>query len=170
MGSVVSFGSLLNAGLLFAGVLAVIVARFAGTFSSRLHPCRYRIMLAPLGFVVLGGVGHSITERLVQWFTHGAPLAQIGPVGSGADLFESAVLLLAGMAGLFAGVALGATLDRMPQAEQTYVIANYWRRHRSSAREAPASAQSEKVIPISSGNKQPGVIRRVNALSNSGDE
>ncbi len=161
-----SFCSLLNAGLLFTGVVAFIIAGFAGTFSSRLHACRYRIMLAPLGFVVLGGVGLSITERLVRWFTHGVPPTPISFLGSGADIFESAVLVFAGMAGLFAGVALGATLDRVPPAEQTYIIANYWRRHRSNpgdAKEPPAG--SDKVIAISSGRKQPGVIRRVNAIS-----
>lgn len=154
-----SFYYLMNAVLLFAGVVAFIVAGFAGTFSRRLQSCRYRLMLAPLGFVVLGSLGHSIAARLTDWFlraTHGsAP-------GAVAGLFESAVLLLAGAAGILAGIALGASLDRVPAGEQTYTIANYWNRLR--AHDRPRAAAKDNVIAISE-KRKPGTVRRVNAVS-----
>jgi hypothetical protein len=165
VGSGLSFWYLLNAVLLFAGVLAFIIAGFAGTFSRRLSSCRYRLMLAPLGFVIVGSLGRSIAARLVNWFAHA------GNLGSGADIFESVVLLLAGVAGVLVGIALGTTLDRVPAAEQTYTIANYWSRRSHAGNQNAASTSSRvarpksKVIAISGPRKQPGVVRRVNAIS-----
>lgn len=153
-----SFCFLLNAVLLFGAVVTFILAGFAGTFSRRLHGRRYRLMLAPLGFVVLGSISYSTTSHLVEWFVQTNPtihlshLAHNG-VGSGADIFESAVLILAGFAGGLTGIALGSALDRAPSAEQTYTIANYWNRRSAVAKTGTAatgtSARKAKVITIS---------------------
>ncbi len=160
MGGVVtvSFCFLLNAVLLFGGVVTFILAGFAGTFSRRLQSRRYRLMLAPLGFVILGSVSYSTTSRLIEWFTQANPaihlshLAHNG-VGSGADIFESAVLILAGCAGILTGFALGSALDRAPSAEQTYTIANYWHRrtadNKTSQATTDAGQRKAKVIAIS---------------------
>ncbi len=129
-----SYCFLLNAILLFGGVLAFIAAGFAGTFSRKLQPYRYRIMMGPLGFVVLGSLARSITSRLLLWFGHVDPvftasrLGHVSSFGSGAEIFESITLILAGLAGILAGIAIGGTLDRVPDSEQTYTIANYWNR------------------------------------------
>jgi hypothetical protein len=157
-----SFWDLLNAILLFAGVLSFIIAGFAGTFSLRLQPYRYRIMLGPLGFVILGSLGHSIATRLVEFLAHPSH----GRVGAG--LFELAMLLLAGSTGVLAGIALGSNLDRLPATEHTYTIANYWNRMRSNPK-PPAvptgNASRGNVVAISERRKQPGAVRRMNAAS-----
>ena len=155
-----SFCFLLNAVLLFAGVVTFIIAGFAGTFSRRLHGCRYRLMLAPLGFVILGSISYSTTSHLVDWFTLANPgvHAMHFGLGTSAELFESTVLILAGFAGVLTGLALGGALDRAPNAEQTYTIANYWNRQ-SGVKAASASgeprARKAKVIAITSHAKAP---------------
>ena len=157
-----SFCFLLNAVLLFAGVATFILAGFAGTFSRRLQGCRYRLMLAPLGFVILGSISYSTTTHLVDWFMQANPgvhlshLAHAG-LGSGADIFESAVLVLAGFAGVLTGIALGSALDRAPSAEQTYTIANYWNRQNPGPKPGAVDARAKKakVIAISTHQKQP---------------
>ena len=164
-----SFCYLLNAGLLFAGVLGFIVAGFAGTFSQRLYSRRYRLMLGPLGFVVLGSIAHSITARLLSWYAHTHPAFQIthpAGLGSAADIFETVMMLASGLAGVLCGVALGASLDREPGQDATYTIANYWsRRARSSAPTAAPIARKENVVTISKGRKQPGTVERIAAIS-----
>ncbi len=153
-----SFCFLLNAVLLFGGVATFILAGFAGTFSRRLHSRRYRLMLAPLGFVILGSISYSTTTHLVDWFTQTNPTIHLSHLahdglGSGADMFESAVLILAGFAGILTGLALGSALDRAPSAEQTYTIANYWNRRNADMKTGPAPADASlrkaKVIAIS---------------------
>jgi hypothetical protein len=159
----VSFYYLLNAVLLFAGVIAFILAGFAGTFSLRLQPYRYRIMLGPLGFVILGSLGHSIATGLMEFLArsnHG--------FSAGAGIVESVLLLLAGATGIIAGIALGSTLDRIPTNEHTYTIANYWSRLRTNPRPPAipnANSARENVVAISERRKQSGVIRRVSASS-----
>ena len=167
----VSFCFLLNAVLLFAGVVTFIIAGFAGTFSRRLHGCRYRLMLAPLGFVILGSISYSTTSHLISWFTQANPdmhlshLAHAG-LGSGADIFESGVLILAGFAGVLTGIALGSALDRAPTAEQTYTIANYWNRHSNGTKAgtgtigADVRSRKAKVIAISTQRRQPDTAHR----------
>jgi hypothetical protein len=154
---------LLNAVLLFAGVVTFIIAGFAGTFSRRLHGCRYRLMLAPLGFVILGSISYSTTSHLIDWFTLANPDAHVvrAGVGSSAELFESTVLILAGFAGVLTGIALGGALDRAPNGEQTYTIANYWNRqngiNKTGAGVAEPRARKAKVIAITSHTKAPSV-------------
>jgi hypothetical protein len=166
----VSFCYLLNAALLFAGVLGFIVAGFAGTFSRSLYGRRYRLMLGPLGFVVLGSIAHSITARLVAWYSHVHPAFHIthpAGLGSGADIFETVMLLASGIAGVLCGVALGASLDRDPVSDSTYTIANYWNRgSRQSGASAPAVApRKENVVAISKGRKQHGAAAHIAAIS-----
>ena len=175
-----SFCYLLNALLLFTAVLAFIIAGFASTFLRRLSGCRYRLMLSPLGFVVLGSLARSITRNLMRWFLHPAalhPAVQPGvfTMGTGSEIFQSVILILAGISGILAGVSLGAALDRVPSAEQTYTIANYWRRlSRNSSIAMPKEPQGPRptkatVIPISDRRGQPGKqagkVHRINAVS-----
>jgi hypothetical protein len=162
----VSFCFLLNAVLLFAGVVTFIIAGFAGTFSRRLHACRYRLMLAPLGFVVLGSISYSTTSHLIAWFTqanpgmHLAHIAHAG-LGSSAEIFESGVLILAGFAGVLTGIAVGSAFDQAPTADQTYTIANYWTRHGDRSKTGTETAGADvrmrkaKVIAISTQRRQP---------------
>ncbi len=164
-----SFCYLLNAALLFAGVLGFIVAGFAGTFSQRLYSCRYRLMLGPLGFVILGSIAHSATARLLAWYSHVHPVFHIthpAGIGSGADIFETLMLLAAGLAGVLCGVTLGSTLDREPANEATYTIANYWNR---KARQAPAPpapvVRRENIVQISKGRKQPSMAPHLSTVS-----
>ncbi len=172
-----SFCYLLNAVLLFTAVLAFIIAGFASTFSRRLSGCRYRLMLGPLGFVVLGSLARSITRNLMRWFLH--PIA-VHPaahpsaltIGTGSEIFQSVILILAGISGVLAGISLGGTLDRVPSAEQTYTIANYWRRlargasmARTAEPQGPRPARAT-VIPISDRRgQQASIVRRISAIS-----
>lgn len=79
-----------------------------------------------------------------------------------ADIFETVMLLLSGVAGVLCGVALGATLDQEPGSEATYTIANYWRR-RSPAPADPAVPRvpRENIIPISKGRKQRDIVPEI---------
>lgn len=173
-----SFCFLLNAVLLFGGVVTFILAGFAGTFSRRLHGRRYRLMLAPLGFVILGSISYSTTSHLVDWFTQTNPTVHLSHLahnglGSGADIFESAVLILAGFAGILTGLALGSALDRAPSAEQTYTIANYWNR-RNAVSETPAAAtdtapRKAKIIAISTRAKATDEMGRQSKASSEKD-
>ena len=152
-----SFCFLLNAALLFAGILGFIAAGFASTFSRRLYACRYRLMLGPLGFVVLGSIAHSVTARLLAWYSHVNPAFHVthpAGLGSVADIFETVMLLLSGVAGVLCGVALGASLDQEPGSEATYTIANYWRRRSAPPQSETPRAPRENIIPISKGRKQ----------------
>ncbi len=164
-----SFCFLLNAALLFAGILSFIAAGFASTFSRRLYACRYRLMLGPLGFVILGSLAHSVTARLLAWYSHVNPafhLTHPAGLGSAADIFETVMLLLSGVAGVLCGVSLGATLDQEPGSEATYTIANYWRR-RSPVPVQPSASQPprQNIIPISKGRKQRDVLHNVSAVA-----
>ena len=155
-----SFCYLLNAALLFAGVLGFIIAGFAGTFARSLYGRRYRLMLGPLGFVVLGSIAHSVTARLLVWYSHTNPAFHIthpAGLGSGADIFETVMMLGAGLAGVLCGVTLGATLDREPVNDATYTIANYWKRRARANQPAtaqPTTTRKENVIAISKGFRQ----------------
>ncbi len=148
---------LINAVVLFAGVVAFVVAGFAGTFVRGLQTWRYRLLLAPLGFVVAGGIGISAEAHLVRWLQHGHSHPTLL-----AGLFQTAVLLLTGCAGMLAGVGLGSSLDRNFPDAPTYTIANYWQRN------APGSPLVDKVIPISEGRRrpQPGILPAIKAISN----
>ncbi len=166
-----SFCFLLNAALIFAGVLGFIAAGFAGTFSRRLYACRYRLMLGPLGFVVLGSIAHSVTARLLAWYSHVNPAFHVthpAGIGSVADIFETVMLLLAGVAGVLCGVALGATIDQEPGSEATYTIANYWRRRsQASVPQESTRTPRENIIPISKGRKQPGIAHPIATVAES---
>jgi hypothetical protein len=143
---------LINAGVLFAGVIAFVLAGFAGTFSRGLQPWRYRLLLAPLGFVIMGGVSISAEAHFVRWIQHGH--LQHSLMGG---LLQSVTLLLAGSAGLLAGLGLGSSIDCSFPDSATY-FAN-WATHRTRGN------SSEKVVPISVGRKQPAVLPQVKAVS-----
>ena len=145
---------LVNAALLFAGVIVFIAACFTGTFWRRTQPWRYRFILAPLGFVVAGGISISAQAHLLRWIQHGHLHHSLA-----GGLFQSATLLIAGCAGSLAGLGLGSSLDRgffdtlIDNSEQHPVL---------SARPVRTS---DKVIPISDGRRQPGVLPQVKAVS-----
>ena len=90
---------LLNAAILFSGVVAFIIAGFAGTFVRSLHPWRYRLMLAPLGFVVCGGVSISAEQHLLRWIEHGHLEHSFS-----SGVVQGIVLIIAGLCGLLAGI------------------------------------------------------------------
>ncbi|HEY2861889.1 MAG TPA: hypothetical protein VGJ21_26045, partial [Terracidiphilus sp.] len=98
---------LLNAAILFSGVVAFIIAGFAGTFVRSLHPWRYRMMLTPLGFVVCGGIGISAEQHLLRWIEHGHLQHSLS-----SGIAQSVILIIAGFCGLLAGLGLGSSLDR----------------------------------------------------------
>ena len=153
-GSSVPSVFLLNAAMLFSGVVAFIVAGFAGTLVPRLHRWRYRLMLAPLGFVVCGGICISAEQHLLRWVQHGHLHHSFS-----SGVVQSVVLLISGLCGLLAGVGLGTSLDRIFPESQSYTIANYWGRQQKAA--APRRA---KVVPISLG-RHPGVVPQIKAVS-----
>ncbi len=84
-----------------------------------------------------------------------------------ADIFETVMLLAAGIAGVLCGVALGATMDHEPSSKSTYTIANYWKRQRKvtnrSSDDIP-SLHKENVVVISRGRKYPGIVRHISAV------
>ncbi len=145
---------LLNAAILFSGVIAFIITGFAGIFVRSLHPWRYRLMLAPLGFVVCGGICISAEQHLLRWIQHGHLHHTFS-----SGVVQCAVLLLTGLCGLLAGVGLGTSLDRTFPDVQSHSIANYWRGQQSTPRPRKA-----KVVPISLG-RQPGVAPQIKAIS-----
>jgi hypothetical protein len=145
---------LLNAAILFSGVVAFIIAGFAGTFVRSLHPWRYRMMLAPLGFVVCGGISISAEQHLLRWIEHGHLQHSLS-----AGIAQSVVLIIAGLCGLLAGLGLGSSLDRSFPDEHSYSIANYW-----TPRESKSRDRNAKIVPISSG-RQPGVAPQIKAIS-----
>jgi hypothetical protein len=145
---------LLNAAILFSGVVAFIIAGFAGTFVRSLHPWRYRLMLAPLGFVVCGGVSISAEQHLLRWIQHGHLQHSFS-----SGVVQGIVLMVAGLCGLLAGIGLGTSVDRTFTDEQSYSIANYWEPQRTNPR-----ARKGKVVPISRG-RHPGVVPQIKAIS-----
>jgi hypothetical protein len=145
---------LLNAAILFSGVVAFIIAGFAGTFVRSLHPWRYRLMLAPLGFVVCGGVSISAEQHLLRWIQHGHLQHSFS-----SGVVQGIVLIVAGLCGLLAGIGLGTSVDRTFTDEQSYSIANYWEPQRTNPR-----ARKGKVVPISRG-RHPGVVPQIKAIS-----
>lgn len=145
---------LLNAAILFSGVVAFVIAGFAGTFVRSLHPWRYRLMLAPLGFVVLAGISISAEQHLLRWIQHGHLHHSLS-----SGIVQSVVLLTSGLCGLLAGVGLGTSLDRTFPDVQSYSIANYWRPQDSNPR-----LRKAKVVPISRG-RQSGVAPQIKAIS-----
>lgn len=144
---------LVNAMILFSGVIAFVVAGFAGTFVRSLHPWRYRLMLAPLGFVVCGGVCISAEQHLLRWIQHGHLHHSLS-----SGIVQMFVLLITGLCGLLAGVGLGTSLDSNFPDPHGYTIANYWGTQRNKT---PGAA---KVVPISKG-RQPGVVTKIKANS-----
>lgn len=145
---------LVNAAMLFAGVIVFVAACFTGTFWRRTQPWRYRFILSPLGFVVAGGVSISAQAHLLRWIQHGHLHHTLT-----SGLFQSATLLIAGCAGCLAGLGLGSSLDRGYSDAAIDRITH----HRSfRRRQAPAS---DKVVPISDGRRQPGVLPQVKAVS-----
>jgi hypothetical protein len=129
-------------------------------------------MLGPLGFVVLGSIAHSVTARLLVWYSHTHPGFQIthpAGLGSGADVFETVMMLTSGVAGILCGLTLGATLDREPGNDATYTIANYWNRSpkvtQASTAISPAPLRKENVVAISKGRRQPASASHLAAIS-----
>jgi hypothetical protein len=148
---------LVNAIILFAGVAAFVLAGCLGTFLSRVQPWRFRILMMPLGFVVAGGIGISAEAHLLRWWNGG-----VSPHGLWPGIFQSIVLLITGSAGALAGMGLGFSLDlHLPiPPMRNRSLARYWERIPSGA---PVSA--EKVVPISVGRRQPGVVPHIRAQS-----
>jgi len=146
---------LLNAAILFGGVVAFIIAGFAGTFVRSLHPWRYRLMLAPLGFVVCGGISISAEQHLLRWIEHGHLQHSVS-----SGIVQGVILLVAGLCGLLAGVGLGTNLDRSFPDAHSYSIANYWGTQETKV----VRPRKGKVVPISRG-RQPGVIPQIKAIS-----
>ncbi|HEX6774121.1 MAG TPA: hypothetical protein VF126_18935 [Acidobacteriaceae bacterium] len=145
---------LLNAAILFSGVVAFIIAGFAGTFVRSLHPWRYRMMLTPLGFVVCGGIGISAEQHLLRWIEHGHLQHSLS-----SGIAQSVILFIAGFCGLLAGLGLGSSLDRSFPDEHSYSVANYW-----APKDPKSRNRSDKVVPISRG-RQPGVLPQIKAIS-----
>lgn len=145
---------LLNAAILFSGVVAFVIAGFAGTFVRSLHPWRYRLMLAPLGFVICGGISISAEQHLLRWIEHGHLQHSFS-----SGVIQGIVLIVAGLCGLLAGIGLGTSLDRILPDVQSYSIVNYW-----GSREPKPRGRKGKVVPISHG-RQPGVIPQIKAIS-----
>lgn len=145
---------LLNAAILFSGVVAFIIAGFAGTFVRSLHPWRYRLMLAPLGFVVCGGISISAEQHLLRWIEHGHLQHSLS-----SGIVQGVVLLIAGLCGLLAGLGLGSSLDRTFPDVHSYSIANYW-----GPRESKPRARKAKIVPISNG-RQSGIVPQIKAIS-----
>ena len=145
---------LLNAAILFSGVIAFIIAGFAGIFIRSLHPWRYRLMLAPLGFVVCGGISISAEQHLLRWIQHGHLHHSFS-----SGVVQCAVLMVTGLCGLLAGVGLGTSLDRTFPDVQNYSIASYWR-----GQENATKSRKAKVVPISLG-RQAGVVPQIKAIS-----
>ena len=145
---------LLNAVILFSGVVAFIIAGFAGTFVRSLHPWRYRLMLAPLGFVVCGGISISAEQHLLRWIEHGHLQHSLS-----SGIVQSVVLIIAGLCGLLAGLGLGSSLDRSFPDEHSYSIANYW-----APKEPKSRGRNDKVVSIARG-RQPGVVPHIKAIS-----
>lgn len=145
---------LLNAALLFSGVVAFVIAGFAGTFVRSLQPWRYRLMLAPLGFVVCGGISISAEQHLLRWIQHGHLQHSFS-----SGVMQSVVLLISGVCGLLAGIGLGTSVDRTFPEVNTYSITNYWGTQGRDAR-----GRKGKVVSIARG-KQPGVVPQIKAIS-----
>jgi hypothetical protein len=145
---------LLNAAILFSGVVAFIIAGFAGTFVRSLHPWRYRLLLAPLGFVVCGGISISAEQHLLRWIEHGHLQHSLG-----SGIVQGVVLIIAGLCGLLAGIGLGTSLDRNFPDASSYSIANYW-----GPQEPKPRSRKSKVVPISLG-RHPGVVPQIKAIS-----
>ncbi|MGA9719369.1 MAG: hypothetical protein WBQ79_13900 [Acidobacteriaceae bacterium] len=145
---------LLNAAILFSGVVAFIIAGFAGTFVRSLHPWRYRLMLAPLGFVVCGGISISAEQHLLRWIEHGHLEHSLS-----SGIVQGVVLLIAGLCGLLAGLGLGSSLDRTFPDVHSYSIANYW-----GPRESKPRPRKAKIVPISNG-RQSGIVPQIKAIS-----
>ncbi|MEA2258593.1 MAG: hypothetical protein QOJ51_1418 [Acidobacteriaceae bacterium] len=163
---------LVNAALLFAGVIAFVVACVIGTFWQRTRPWRYRFILVPMGFVVAGGIGISAQAHLLRWIQGGHLQHSL----AGA-LFQSATLLIAGCAGGLAGLGLGSSLDRglerglergypdlstdLDPDDSNDTLDDY----RPTRRRQPPT--SDKVVPISNGRRHPGILHQVKAITHS---
>lgn len=147
---------LLNAAILFSGVVAFIIAGFAGTFVRSLHPWRYKLMLAPLGFVVCGGISISAEQHLLRWIEGGHLHHSLS-----SGILQGVVLIIAGLCGLLAGLGLGSSLDRAFPDVHSYSIANYWGAQENKPYTRKPKA---KIVPISNG-RQPGVVPQIKAIS-----
>ncbi len=145
---------LLNAAILFSGVVAFIIAGFAGTFVRSLHPWRYRLMLAPLGFVVCGGISISAEQHLLRWIEHGHLQHSLS-----SGIVQGVILIIGGLCGLLAGLGLGSSLDRTFPDVHSYSIANYW-----GTRESKPRSPKAKIVPISNG-RQSGIVPQIKAIS-----
>lgn len=145
---------LLNAAILFSGVVAFVIAGFAGTFVRSLQPWRYRLILAPLGFVVCGGISISAEQHLLRWIQHGHLHHSMS-----SGVVQSIVLIISGLCGLLAGVGLGTSVDRTFPEPTNYTTTHYWESRRTRPRQRTA-----KVVSIALG-RQPGVLSQVKAIS-----
>jgi len=111
-------------------------------------------MLAPLGFVVCGGISISAEQHLLRWIEHGHLQHSFS-----SGVVQGIVLIIAGLCGLLAGIGLGTSIDRTFPDVQSYSIANYW-----GSQEPKSRGRKGKVVPISRG-RQPGVIPQIKAIS-----
>jgi hypothetical protein len=152
---------LVNAMVLFAGVAAFVIAGCAGSLISRVQPWRFRLLLLPLGFVIGGGVGISAESHLLRWWNDG-----MSPHTFWAGILQTIVLLVTGSAGALAGIGLGFSLDlHLPApVTQRQGLARYWERT-PGVRGPVIDDGTEKVVPISKGRRQPGVVPRIRARS-----
>ncbi len=145
---------LLNAIVLFGGVIAFLIAGFAGTFMRSLRPWRYRLLLTPLGFVVSGGICISAEQHLLRWIQNGHLHHSFS-----SGVVQSIVLLIGGLCGLLAGLGLGTSLDSTfaSPTSDSHAPSLGPQRTRRQSRKA-------KVVPISHG-RHAGVIPHIKASS-----
>lgn len=146
---------LLNAIVLFGGVIAFLIAGFAGALLSSLRPWRYRIMLAPLGFVVCGGICISAQQHLLRWMQHGHLHHSVT-----SGVVQSIVLVIGGLCGMLAGLGLGTNLDSHFAGPAGTILPDSLGPQRTKPRPRKA-----KIVPISLG-RHAGVVPQIKANSN----
>jgi hypothetical protein len=145
---------LLNAIVLFCGVIAFVVAGFAGAFVTALHSWRYRLLMTPLGFVISGGICISAEQHLLRWIQHGHLHHSFG-----SSVMQTIVLAVGGLCGLLVGLGLGTSLDSHLGAPADGNLPASGTHPRSASRHRKA-----KVVPISHG-RNPGVVPHIKASS-----
>lgn len=111
-------------------------------------------MLAPLGFVVCGGISISAEQHLLRWIQQGHFHHSLS-----SGILQSVVLVISGLCGLLAGVGLGTSLDSSFPDSHSYTIANYW-----GQQHPKPSQRKAKVVPISNG-RHAGVVPQIKASS-----
>jgi hypothetical protein len=143
---------LLNAIVLSGGVIAFLIAGFAGALLRRLRPWRYRLLLVPLGFVVYGGIAISAEQHLLRWIHHGQLQHSFG-----SGVAQSIVLLVAGLCGLLSGLGLGTSLDASFSAPADT--------SQPSSLHIPAPRPRKATVVSISRGRSPGVLPHIKASS-----